>query len=96
MSAIQVISQKPDQLIGVKTSRVYSQIARVSRDSRMQLEKVILVDALEQSRIQVIVNGKTVKKDPPFIKMTAQNVKKCFGKQVEKLPKESFVKLTVN
>lgn len=90
---IQVISQNPEQLIGVRTSRVYSQIARISRDSRMQSEKAILVTVLEQSRIEITMNGKIVKKDPAFIKMTAHDVKKCFGKQVKKLPKESFFKL---
>ena len=93
ITPVQVVSQKPDQLIGVRTSRIYSQIARISCNSHMQSEKAILVDTLEQSKIQVFINGRSVRKDPPFIKMTAQNIKRCFGKQVDKLPRKTFIKL---
>lgn len=91
---IKVIAQNPDSLIGVKTSRVYSQIARMSRDPRKQTERAFLITVLEESSVTTIVNGKTVKKDPPFVAMKAADVNKCFGKQVEKLPSASFIHLS--
>ena len=91
---IKIITQEPDSLIGVKTSRVYSQIARMSRDPRKQTERAFLITVLEESSVTTTVNGKTVKKDPPFVAMKAADVNKCFGRQVEKLPDASFFHLS--
>ena len=76
---IKVIAQNPDSLIGVKTSRVYSQIARMSRDPRKQTERAFLITVLEESSVTTIVNGKTVKKDPPFVREGLLKFKKLAG-----------------
>ena len=87
---IKVITQDPDKLIGVKTTRVYSQIARMGRDPRKQTERALLISILEKSSINLKVDGRIIKKDPPFVTMKAADVKRCFGRQVEKLTDTSF------
>lgn len=87
---IKVITQDPDKLIGVKTTRVYSQIARMGRDPRKQTERALLISVLEKSSINLKVDGRIIKKDPPFVTMKAADVKRCFGRQVEKLADTSF------
>lgn len=83
----------PNHLIGIKTSRVYSQIARISRHPNKQNEKALLITALESACIKSIVNGKIVKRDPPYVPMTADQIRLCFGRHVDRLPASSFVKL---
>lgn len=90
---MKVITQNPDKLIGVKTIRVYSQIARIGRDPRKQTERALLISVLEKSSVDLKVDGKIIKKDPPFVTMKAADVKRCFGRQVEKLTDTSFFNL---
>ena len=85
------ILENPDKLIGVKTTRIYSQIARVGRNPNKQTEKAILVAALERSRVEIVVDGKTVKKDPAFVVMKAHMVGRCFGKQIKILHENALV-----
>ena len=87
---IKVLAQNPDELIGVKTTRVYSQIARMGRAPYKQTERSILIGALEDARVRLTVNGREVKRDPPFVVMKAHDVTKCFGRQLENLPETSF------
>ena len=91
---MKVINQNPDELIGVKTTRVYSQIARMSRDPQKQTERVFLITVLEESSVKSIVRGRVVKKDPPFITMKAADIKRCFGRQLERLPDSSFFNMS--
>ncbi len=93
---IKVLAQNPDELIGVKTIRIYSQIARMGRDPYKQTERGILIGALEDARVSLTVNGKTVKHDPPFVVMKANDVTKCFGRQLDKLPETSFFYVSEN
>ena len=88
---VQIAEQNPDQIIGIKTCRVYSQIARMSRVSNKHTEKVLLISALEDARIKVNVGGQTIRKDPPYVPMRAEHIKLCFGSRVDKLPYDSFV-----
>lgn len=83
-----------NELIGVKTSRVYSQIARMGRNPGKQTERAILIDALERAILITTINGRDIKKDPPYITLTAQDVERCFGRQLEKLPGSSFFLLS--
>ena len=83
----------PNHLIGIKTSRVYSQIARISRHPNKQTEKALLISALDRACIKSNVNGKIIKKDPPYGPMTADQIKLCFGGQVDRLPASSFIQL---
>lgn len=88
---VQITEQHPEQIVGIKTSRVYSQIARMSRASNKQAEKAILIAALESARVNVNMGGQTVKLDPQYVPMRVDQVKACFGLRAQKLPYNSFV-----
>lgn len=88
-----IAEKNPEQLIGIKTSRVYSQIARVGRTPNQLKKRYLLISALENARIEIEVGGQTVKKDPKYVPMSAAMIEFCFGKQIKKMPKESFVRL---
>lgn len=94
-SIIRVIAENnPKQLIGIKTSRVYSQIARMGRNPNKLTERALLISALEDASIKVRVNGRIIKKDPPYVPMKVDDIKLCFGKQFDRLPEASLVQLT--
>lgn len=86
-----IAEQHPEQLIGIKTSRVYSQIAHMSRATNKQAEKALLISALEDARIKVNIDGQKIRKDPPYVPMRADQIKLCFGLRAEKLPYDSFI-----
>lgn len=90
----QAILQDPETLVGVKTTRVYSQIARMSRCPHKQAERALLIAALEGSSIKSTINGKTIKKDPPFVTMKALDVKRCFGHRAGKFTGVFFVNIS--
>ena len=63
----------------VRTSKVYLKIAIMGRNPRKEKECHILISALEESCIPVKINGRIVKKDPSYIKMSTVDAQKCFG-----------------
>ncbi len=86
-----IAENNPEQLVGIKTIRVYSQIARMSRINNKPKEKAMLISALEDARVRINMGGKETKKDPRYIPMKASEVKLCFGSRVDKLHGDSFV-----
>ena len=87
-----IISEsRPEKVYYIRTKRVYSQIARTSRNPKKKTECQTLIAALENASIVVIENGRQVKKDPPFVPMKAESVVKCFGKQIERLNYHSSI-----
>lgn len=88
-TSIKPMLKDPETPVHIKTIRVYSQIARISKNPNKQEERTLLIKMLEDSRINVTVNGKTISKDPPFITMKAQDVKRCFN--IQNNAKSSFL-----
>ena len=84
-----IAESNPERLIGVNTNRVYSQIARMGRNPDKQEAQAILISALEDAIVKIEIDGKTVKKDPPFVPVKAYDLKNCFGKQLKKLSESS-------
>ena len=85
--------QNPEQIIGVKTNRVYSQIARVSRCPKRINERAILIKALESAIKEVNAVNKSIKTQPKYVSMRATDVQLCFREQLERLPNDVFVEL---
>lgn len=85
------IENNPEQLIGIKSNRVYSQIARTGRNPHKRVERAILISALEQASEVKGVNGKKVRVNPLYVPMKAKEIQLCFGKRVEQMPESSFV-----
>lgn len=91
---VSILAEKwPDQIIGVKTNRIYSQIARVGRNPKKKDEIKILISALDNACEYIEVGNRTVRKEPLFIPMKAKDVVFCFGNQVDKWPNTSFIEL---
>lgn len=95
INVYQVAKKNPDQLIDVRTSSVYSQIARVGRQPAKTKERAILVGALNSARKLQKVNGTVVITEPKYIPMKAKDVVICFGDKVERLRKNSQIRVCV-
>lgn len=89
----QVAQNNPDQIVDVRTSSVYSQIARTGRCPSKTKETAILVDALNSVRKSKTVNGVVVTIEPDYVPMKAKDVLVCFGNRVDRLRKNSQVKV---
>ena len=85
-----IAEKNPEQLIGIKTSRVYSQIARVGRAPNQQKKQYMLISALEDARVKIEVDGHTIKKDPKYVPMSAATIEFCFGNRIDKMPKAFY------
>ena len=85
------IENNPEQLIGIKSNRVYSQIARTGRSPQKSKERAILISALEQASEVKGVDGKRIRVNPVYVPMKAKEIQLCFGKRVEQMPNSSFV-----
>ena len=85
------IENNPEQLIGIKSNRVYSQIARTGRSPQKSTERAILISALEQASEVKGVDGKSIRVNPVYVPMKAKEIQLCFGKRVEQMPNSSFV-----
>lgn len=83
--------KNPDEMVYVKTNRIYAQIARVSRDPLKQDERACLINVLEEARTVSMGKGKGLAKDPPYVVMSAGDIVKCFGHQIEVLPRKAFI-----
>ena len=80
-------------MIGVKTNRVYSQIARTGRNPHKNTEHAILISALEHASEVKRINGETVKIYPVYVPMKAKEIQLCFGRRIEQMPDSSFIVL---
>lgn len=92
----QMAKKNPDQLVDVRTSSVYSQIARVGRYPAKARERAILVGALTSARKTQKFNGSVVIIEPKYIPMKAKDVVICFGDKVERLWKNSQIKIALS
>ena len=92
----QVAKKNPDQLMNVRTSSVYSQIARVGRYPEKTKEREILVGALNNARRSQKFNGSVVITEPKYIPMKAKDVVMCFGNKVDRLWKNSQIRVDLS
>lgn len=92
-SSYSVESGAGDGIIGVRTNLVYSQMARISRVSNKTAELDLLIKALDDSSIKVTIKGRTIKRDPLYVFMPSKDLKLCFGKRVDKLPRYAIIKI---
>lgn len=76
----------PDKLVGVKVNQIYAQIAKMSGKEQYKHELLYLIRVLEES-------AKNNDVEPIYIPMKVSDVEKCFGKQLKKLPKTTFLEL---
>lgn len=84
-----MIQEKPNDIFGVKTIRVYSQIVKVGRNPNKISAKKALIKALNASE-----NIPKKARDPmsaKYIAMTGKDISLCFGDQITSLPEESIV-----
>ena len=88
-----ITDSKPEQVIGIKTSRVFSQIARMGRNPKKRKERALLISSLENASVTVHENGQIIKKYPLYVPMKAYDVMLCFGKQLERMPEASLVQI---
>ena len=91
----QLAMENPEQWLDVRTSSVYSQIARTGRHHSKTKARAILVDALNNASKSSVINGKTVVIEPPYIPMKAKDVLICFGNKVDRLGANSQVRIEV-
>lgn len=80
-------------VVGVRTNLVYSQIARTGRVHNKTTERDLLIKALDNSSIKITIEGRTIKKDPLYVFMPAKDLKLCFGKRADKLPRYAVIKI---
>ena len=86
----EAIENNPEQLIGIKSNRVYSQIARTGRNPQKSTEQAILISALEHASEVKRINGETVRINPVYVPMKAKEIQLCFGRRIEQMPDSSF------
>ena len=89
----QLAAENPDRLVGVRTSSVYSQIARTGRCPSKNDERTILVESLNNARKVKINYGKKVTVEPTYVPMKAKDVLKCFGRKTDRLTANSQIKV---
>lgn len=78
--------EDPDKMVGVKVNQIYSQIAKICGKGAYRRELLDLVNVLEESAEKY--NG-----EPIYVPMKVRDVERCFGKQIKKLPKTTFLEL---
>ena len=88
-----VLEGDPNQVIGIRSSRVYSQIARTGRNPQKSVEQAILITALNNAILVKAGDGKTSKIDPVYVPMKAKEIRLCFGNRTNEMPDSSFLLL---
>ncbi len=89
---IRIANKDPESLIGVKSSRVYAQIAKTGRNPDQFSSREKLITALNTAITVKEMHGTVkVRKVPAYIPMAAKDVKICFGKEISRMPKSSFI-----
>lgn len=89
-----ILLTNPEQQIGIKTNRVYSQIARVSRCPQKNVERTLLIAALETAIKKENKAKKMIEVQPQYVSMKAMDIQTCFHDRLDRLPEDVFVKLT--
>lgn len=88
------------KIVTIKTSRVYSQIARMGRQPNKIIEKMVLINALERASTKMEISGRLVSMDPPYVEMESTDIKRCFGRRVDRIiediVKEDHIKNTLS
>ena len=87
------MENQPHDVVGVRANLVYSQIARTGRVRNKTAERDLLIKALDNSSIKITIEGRTIKKDPLYVFMPAKDLKLCFGKRADKLPRYALIKI---
>lgn len=85
-----VLEGDPNQVIGIRSSRVYSQIARTRRNPQKSEEQAILISALTNASSVKESDGKISRIDPVYVPMKAKEIRLCFGKRIKEMPDSSF------
>jgi len=76
----------PDKLVGVRVNQIYAQIAKMCGKEEYRKELLHLVNILEES-------AEKYSGEPIYIPMKVGDIEKCFGKQLKRLPKTTFLEL---
>ena len=74
----------PSATVMVKSSAVLGRMAQLGRLTQKKEEYEILNNILARSAYEVKQSGKTIKRVPQYIKMSASEVERCFGKRSDK------------
>ena len=82
----------PEKIIGVKSNRIYAQIAKTGRDPGLYKNRQQLIKIIKAAKKSRGLN-KTIKflPEPAYILMTVKDVTSCFGKDLRKMPETSFI-----
>jgi len=86
--------ENPEAMIGVKSSRIYAQIAKTGRHPEQASSKMKLIKVLGDSRKVTKSNGHvTLIREPTYIPMRAKDVQICFGEEIRRMPSGTFVEI---
>lgn len=77
----------PEQEVGVSVSSIYVQMARISNNPIYKAETQILLNALLNYRSKKNSNSR-------YVMMQIKDIMQCFGKNLKKLPKSTFIQVT--
>lgn len=80
------IKNDPGKMVGVRTSQIYAQIAKMRLSSGRKAEMQILITAIDAASSSLNV-------EPTYIPMTIANVEKCFRRSLKLLAPTTFVEL---
>lgn len=90
---VEIIEKSPDKIIGIKTSIVYSQIARMGREQNKFAERKNLIAALEHAFANKSERRKIITREPEFVPMKASLIEQCFGSHLKRLPEDSWIEI---
>ena len=77
----------PEQEVGVSVSSIYIQIAKFNNNPIYNTETQLLLNALLR------YNGKK-SNNSRYVMMQIKDIMQCFGKNLKKLPKSTFIQIT--
>lgn len=77
----------PEMPIGVSVSQIYTQIAKYTGNVNKKQELQIL------SRCLSGFDTEEYMLEPKYVIMSVNEVDRCFGKQLKKLPKKTFINI---
>lgn len=77
----------PEQEVGVSVSSIYIQIAKFNNNPIYNTETQLLLNALLQY-------GGKKSNNSRYVMMQIKDIMQCFGKNLKKLPKSTFIQLT--
>lgn len=80
------VKSDPEKMVGVRTSQIYAQIAKMGLSSRRKSEVEILIATIDAASSSLDV-------EPTYIPMTIANVEKCFRNSLKLLAPTTFVEL---